>query len=218
MRKEKEAEAFERGQVAEKKAQAHIEIARKESEAARLQAEEVVKKEIDKEKIMIDAEAVKEKKRIEAEGEALAILKVKRATAFGIKSILDAKADGYKRIVEACANDTNAAAVMLLIEKIEEIVKTQANAIKDLKIDKITVWDSSSGEGNSSTANFIQNLFKILPPAHEVSELGGLELPEYLGRLVKDAKKIIDEAKKKEVKSKKSEAQVPISKTSEKQM
>ena len=70
-----------------------------------------------------------------------------------------------------------------MIEKIEEIVATQVEAIKNLKIDKVTVWDSGAGNGGtSSTASFISSLVKSLPPLHEVAEMAGVELPEYLGR------------------------------------
>ena len=42
---------------------------------------------------------------------------------------------------------------LLLIEKLPELVKTQVEAIKNIKIDKITVWDSGndkeSGQGST---------------------------------------------------------------------
>ena len=71
----------------------------------------------------------------------------------------------------------------LLIEKLEQIVHTQVEAIKNLKIDKITVWDSGGGAGGagSSTANFASSLIKSLPPLHEVARMAGIELPEFLG-------------------------------------
>ncbi|HYX33475.1 MAG TPA: hypothetical protein VE954_10205, partial [Oligoflexus sp.] len=68
------------------------------------------------------------------------------------------------------------------IEKIEQIVATQVEAIKNVKIDKVTVWDSGSGD-SSSTANFLSNMIKSLPPLHEVAKMAGVQLPEYLGRM-----------------------------------
>ena len=61
-------------------------------------------------------------------------------------------------------------ATLLMIEKIEEVVATQVEAIKNLKIDKITVWDSGSGAegGGSSTANFLSSMVKSLPPLQDV--------------------------------------------------
>jgi flotillin len=72
-----------------------------------------------------------------------------------------------------------------MIEKIEEIVARQVEAIQNLKIDKITVWDSGGGDGKgSSTANFVSSLIKSLPPIHEVAGMAGVELPAYLGKVV----------------------------------
>jgi len=77
---------------------------------------------------------------------------------------------------------------MLLIEKLEEIVKLQVEAIKNIKIDKITVWDSGSSDGKgSSTANFISQFTKSLPALHDVASLAGLELPQYLGKISPDS-------------------------------
>ncbi len=107
------------------------------------------------------------------------------AEAKGIRQVLQSKATGYASLVQSCSGDTKSAATLLMIEKIEEIVATQVEAIKNLKIDKVTVWDSGAGNGGtSSTASFISNLVKSLPPLHEVAEMAGVELPEYLGRLV----------------------------------
>jgi flotillin len=74
-----------------------------------------------------------------------------------------------------------------MTEKIEEIVTLQTEAIKNIKIDKITVWDSGGsnggGNGGSSTSNFMSNLIKSLPPLHEVAGMAGVELPDYLGNI-----------------------------------
>lgn len=66
-----------------------------------------------------------------------------------------AKAKGYKQLVEACGNDAKSSSTMLLIEKLEEIVRLQTEAIKNIKIDKITVWASGNNEKGSSTSHFI---------------------------------------------------------------
>ena len=43
-----------------------------------------------------------------------------------------------------------------MTEKIEDIVALQVEAIKNIKIDKVTVWDSGSGaDGKGGTANFL---------------------------------------------------------------
>jgi flotillin len=184
---EREAEARQRGEVARKRAQVEIQKATALAETERLTAEEVIREEIDKRKIEIAAEAEAEKTRREARGQADAILAKYTAEADGIRQVLDAKAAGYASLVDSCRGDARAAATLLMTEKIETIVSKQVEAIQNLKIDKITVWDSGgsggSGGGGSSTANFLSSLIKSLPPIHDVAGMAGVELPEYLGNV-----------------------------------
>ncbi len=186
----KQAEAQRLGEVAKREAEAEIQKAQYKAESERLRAAEVVKQEIEKEKIEIAAAAIAEKKRREAKGEADAILMKYEAEAQGIRQVLESKAQGYSSLVLSCNGDAKAAATLLMIEKIEDIVTTQVEAIKNLKIDKITVWDSgTNGNGNgkgSSTANFVSSLIKSLPPLQDVAEMAGVELPSFLGRTVEE--------------------------------
>lgn len=187
---EKQAEASQRSQVAAQNAEATIQKARALAQTQFLEAEQIVPQEIEKRKIQINAEAEAQSKIITAKGEAEAILLVKQAEAEGIRKLLDAKAAGYKQLFEACGEDTKSAATMLLIEKLEEIVKLQVEAIKNIKIDKITVWDSGSADGkSSSTANFISQFTKSLPALHDIASLAGLELPQYLGKVSQEPTK-----------------------------
>lgn len=183
---QQEAEAAQRGQIAQQQAYAEINRAKTLAELQRFEAEEIVPKEIERRKIEIAAAADAAKQRIEAEGKAAAILSIKEAEAEGVRKVLMAKAEGYRMLVEACANNSQDAATMLMIEKLEEIAKLQAEAIKNLKIDKITVWDSGSSEkGGSSTSNFVSSMIKTLPPLHEIAAMSGVNLPAYLGDLQK---------------------------------
>ena len=70
-----------------------------------------------------------------------------------------------------------------LKEKIEEIVARQTEAISNLQIDKITVWDSGNGGEGGSTANFVSSLIHSLPPVHDVAKMAGVDLPDYLGSM-----------------------------------
>lgn len=184
---EREAEATQRSQVAKQQAEAEIQRARALAQAQFLEADQIVPQEIKKKKIRIEAEAEAQSKVLIAKGEAEAILAIKQAEAEGLLKVLDAKSIGYKQLFEACGHDAKNASTMLLIEKLEEIVKLQVEAIKNIKIDKITVWDSGSGNGDakggSSTSNFISQLVKSLPALHDIAELAGLELPQYLGNM-----------------------------------
>ena len=82
----KKADAFKRGEVAKRAAAEEIQKAQYKAEAERLNAEEVVQKEIEKRKIEIAAEAEAEKTRREAKGQADATLLKYEAEAKGIRS------------------------------------------------------------------------------------------------------------------------------------
>jgi flotillin len=187
---EKEAEAHRRGEVAKQEAEAEIQKSKASAETRRLEAEQVVPREIEKRKIEIDAEAKAEQNRKIARGEADAIISVKTAEAEGIQKVLNSKAQGYDALVKSAKNNTKDVATLLMVEKLEEIVKLQTEVIKNIKIDKITVWDSGNGENGSSTANFMSNMIKTLPPLHDVAKLAGLNLPDYLGNVENEAKPV----------------------------
>ena len=74
--------------------------------------------------------------------------------------------------------------MLLLLEKLPELVKTQVEAIKGIKIDQVTVWDSgaTAPNGKGSTANFLSGLMKSVPPLSELFDMAGLDLPEYLAK------------------------------------
>lgn len=191
-RREIEAEALRRATAAEKIAQAKAleesyvaeqsaEIARANREKASLEADVIVKSEIEKQKKVIEAEAMAEEIRRKAKGEADAIFAKLEAEARGSFEILSKQAEGFKRIVESAGANPDAAVKLLIADKLEKLVEIQVQAIKNLKFDKITVWDSGHQEGNTSTANFASSLFKSIPPMKELFDMAGMELPKYLG-------------------------------------
>ena len=177
----KRASALQQAEVAKYEAQVAIQQALYKAEQERLRAEEVVRQEIDKSKVEIAAEAEAERIRRHAQGEADGILAKYQAESQGILKLLESKAEGYRKLVESVGGDAQAASTLLMIEKLEELVAKQVEAISNLKIDKITVWDSGGNGEGSSTSNFISNLFKSLPPLQDISEMAGVQLPEYLG-------------------------------------
>jgi hypothetical protein len=71
--------------------------------------------------------------------------------------------------------------VPILIEKLPELVRTQVEAVKNIKIDKITVWDSGNNgdNGAGSTAAFLE-MMKTVPPLNDLFNMAGLNLPTYL--------------------------------------
>lgn len=190
--RQKQAEAERSATAAEKvaeakaqqesyKAQQEAELAKADRERAAQTADEVVKAEIAKTKIEIAAEAEAEKTRREAKGQADAIFAKMEAQAKGMKEILDKQAEGFKNLVAAAGNDPQKAAMLLIVDKLPEIIKIQVEAVKAIKIDKITVWDSGSKDGNGSTANFISGMMKSVPPLQNLFQMAGMELPEWLG-------------------------------------
>ena len=165
--------------VAKEVAEKLAEEARAEREQARLNAEIVVPANARREKILINADAEKQQAIKIAEGEAQATLARMTAEGKGVQAILDGKAEGYHRLVQSC-DSAEQAASLLLIEKLQEIARIQAQAIQDLPIDKIFVWDTGGeGQGMSGLG---QRMMGALPPMHELAKQIGLDLPEYLGK------------------------------------
>ncbi len=98
--------------------------------------------------------------------------------------MLESKAVGYLELVKGCNGDAKAAATLLMTEKIEQIVQLQVEAIRNIKIDKVTVWDSAGGgKDGTATSNFLSGLIKSLPPLHDVAGMAGIDLPKYLGEM-----------------------------------
>ena len=193
-RREKEAEANRLATAAEKVQQAkalqeayaaekEAELARAERERSTQQANIIVPEEIEKQRRIIEAEAEAEKARVKAKGEADAIYAKMEAEAKGLYEILTKQAAGYDKMVQAAGGDANKAYMLLLLEKLPELVKTQVEAVKGVNIDHVTVWDSGNGaDGKGSTANFVSGLMKSVPPLSDLFDLAGMNLPEYLGK------------------------------------
>jgi flotillin len=174
-----QAKALEEAYAAEKEA----EVARAERDKAAQNADIVIPALIDKEKIEIAAEAIAEQTRRHAKGDADAIFMKMQAEANGIFEILTKQAEGFKRLVVAAGDDPNSAVKLMIADKLPELVKTQVEAVKNLKIDKITVWDNmgSGKDGNSPTsAKFLSGMLGSIPPFEELFKMAGMELPEYL--------------------------------------
>lgn len=179
-----EAEAKKAAYEAEKQA----ELKRAEREAATQKANIIVPAEIEKEKVIIEAEAEAEKQRRIAKGEADAIFLEMEAEARGTFEILSKQAAGYKLMVESAGKNARDAVLMMIAERLPELVETQVEAIKNIKIDKVTVWDSGNGDGSSSTANFMKGMMGAVPPLEDLFKLAGMELPNYLKGKSSDSK------------------------------
>jgi flotillin len=189
--REQQADANRRALMAEKvqaaraleesyKAERDAEMSRANRERASQEADIIVKAEIGKRQIEIAAEAEAERNRRTAKGEADAIFATMEARARGINEILSKQAAGFQKIVEAAGGNTDAAVRLMIADKMEELIKVQVEAIKNLKIDKVTVWDGMS-EGKPATANFLSGMLKSIPPLSDLFDMAGMQLPKYLG-------------------------------------
>ncbi|MET6989303.1 flotillin family protein [Sediminicola arcticus] len=193
------AKALEESYAAEKDA----ELARADRERSSQMADIIVPAEIDKKKVEIDAEAEAERIRRRAKGEADAILFKAQAEAQGLLEVLTKQAKGLDEIVKAAGNNPKDAVLLLIADKLPELVRIQAEAIKNIKIDKVTVWDSGSktADGKGSTANFISGMYKSVPPLQEMFNMAGMQLPEYLKGKELEAENTEANSKKSETKT-----------------
>ncbi len=206
LRRQREAEA-ERNAVATEKiqkanameeafaAEKAAEMARAEKERATQEADIIVKAEIQRRKLELEAEAQAEQIRRLARGEAEAIFMKQKAQADGLYEMLKKQADGFDQIVKATNGNPREAVLMLIADKLPELVKTQVEAIKNIKIDRVTVWDngSESSDGGNSTSKFISGLYKSVPPLNDLFNMAGMDLPGYLGNEIKQANSSAEE-------------------------
>lgn len=195
LRREKEAEsmriavAAEAVQAAKAKEEAYAsqreaEQARAELERATQQADVIIKAQIEKEQIEINAEAEAEVTRRKARGEADAIFATMDAQARGLQEMLSKQAYGIKQLVEAAGGSADDAVKLIVADKLQDLMQIQVDAIKNIKIDKVTVWDSmggGNGTGTPATANFLSGMMKAIPPMNELFKQVGMDIPSYLG-------------------------------------
>ena len=210
---ERKAEADKRAEIASKTAKAQADQAaynaekvtqeaRQARDEAFARADKVAQANAEKEKVRVDAEAKALVAKIEAEGRASAIraqaqgeadatIARAKADAEAIKVKLIAEADGKKALLDAQAEglakfaNADAAVQILVAQQIPELARTQAEAIKSLKIDKVVVMGGGA-TGNAGAGAFVQDLFRNVMPLHETAEAAGITLPGLLGTLKSD--------------------------------
>jgi flotillin len=187
----KKAEAYRMGETKKVEAEAAVieaeHLARAKAalaEATRVEnqrrAELEAPAKAEKAKILVEAEAEAAKRRIEAEGEASAIFAKLEAEARGQYEILAKKGEGLKQIIDACGG-AQPAFQMMMLEHFDNLVEASAKAISNIKFDKVVVWEGNGQNGTSSTANWLHNMARTLPPMMQVmKDVGGIEIPETL--------------------------------------
>lgn len=183
------------------KAQQEAELARADREKAHQQAEQIVRAEIEKERLRIDSEAKAAQTRILQEGQSAAYIAQKQAEAEGMRrvaegeaagikakltaeaegtqALLDAKAAGFDKLLKVSQN-ADGATKLLIAENIVRIAEIQAGAIKGLQFEKVVVMGGGAQGGGAG--QFIQDLYKGVLPINEIAKSVGLDLPSYLGK------------------------------------
>jgi flotillin len=195
-----EAEAFQKGETRQREADAGVReaqylaeartaaaLAQKIEQEKRAELEAVAK--AAKAQQIVDAEAVADVTRIEALGHAAAIYAKLEAEARGNYEILAKKGEGLKRIIDACGGAQPAFQLMML-EHIDHLSETASKAISNIKFDKVVVWDGGKADGTGgATAGFLQGLSRTLPPMLQImKDVGGVQMPDYWGKLVDEGK------------------------------
>jgi len=196
-----EAEAYQIGETRKREAEAAVQEAQYRAlakaalaEAEKVEAEQRAKLEAqakaEKAKIIVDAEAAAERRRLEAQAEADAVFAQLEAEARGQYEQLAKKAEGLKQIVSACGGSQEAFQ-MLMLEHMDRLSETAAQAISNIKFDKVVVWDSgqnghaANGEPRGAAAGFLRDMARTLPPMMQImQEIGGVKMPEYFGKMV----------------------------------
>ncbi|WP_425263016.1 flotillin family protein [Vibrio owensii] len=178
-----QAQASETSEVREQKARKAIEESREEAELAARRVEEVVDQKIEAEKAVVEAEGIAKAIEVKAKADANALLVKYEAEAEGLRKVMEAKAEGYQKLIEASGQNAPA---LLLIEKMEEIMRIQMEAIKEIKIDKITVWDGGNGNGENGLKGFVKDFATMAPQLHELAGQAGIKLPSFMGEVAQD--------------------------------
>ena len=158
-RREREADAQRRAVSAEKIAAAKAlqdayaaeqaaELARAAREKATLEADILVKAEIEKRQKEITAEAEAEQLRRRARGEADAIFAKMEAEGRGLQEMLTRQAAGLAEVVKAAGgNASDASGSWSQISS--GLFKIQVEAVKKSQIDKVTVWYRGGKDGTT---------------------------------------------------------------------
>ena len=211
--REKEAEAMKQAVTAENvqaakakeesyAAEQAAETARAAREKATKEADIIVATEIEKRKTEIEADAQAENRRRIAKGEADAIFAKMEAEARGLYETLSKQAEGMDKLVKA-AGTADEAVRLMIADKLETLVQAQVEAIRNIKIDKVTVWDGGqNADGKTATANFLSGMLKSLPPLDDVYSMAGLKMPQVVAPTkVEDKVEAKDETKAEEPKT-----------------
>lgn len=152
-----------------------VEAARAKKVEAALRADEIVPAEIARNKVEIEADAVAEKAKREAKGQADAILLKAKAEAEAIRlkgeaegaakaALLKADADNFTQMLEASQTHPEIAVQFKMVDNYVKIAEAQAEAYQNLKLGDVKVY------GNADTAgDFMSKLMGSIAPVLDIT-------------------------------------------------
>ncbi len=68
-----------------------------------------------------------------------------------------------------------------MLEHLDTLAHTAAQAISNIKFDKVVVWENggANGSGTNNTAHFLQGMARAMPPMMQIlKDIGGVEIPD----------------------------------------
>ena len=133
--------------------------------------------------LKIAAEARASAVRTDADAEAYAITVRGTAEADAQRRVNETRVELFETLVKACNGDTNAVVNIMMTEKAEVIAATYAQALSNIKFDKITLMGGSEGKGGAGIADFIRDFAGCLPSIHEMAHTTGIALPALFGSM-----------------------------------
>jgi flotillin len=192
----KQAEAFQTAETRKREAEAHVLEAQNKAmaraalaNAERVEAERRAELEApakaEKARKIVEAEAAAEQVKLAAAADADATRMRLAAQAQGEYDVLSKRAEALGELVTK-AGGAQQAFALLMADQIKDIAKTAADAISGIKIDKVVVWDNGKGaNGDGGVPGFVRGMASSLPPVmHMLRDITGVELPDYLGKMV----------------------------------
>ena len=170
-----EAEATRMRGLATAETNAIAETKKAEAEAAAIRMKAEAEATATKAKQLAEAEGIRAKQLAEAEG----IRAKKLAEAEGIKAALLAEAEGMEKKAEAYNKYNKAAVTEMIVNILPEMAGRIAEPLA--RIEKITVIDSGSGNGENGVGNLAGNVGSVLAKTLEtVKETTGIDFKEII--------------------------------------
>jgi len=74
-------------------------------------------------------------------------MSLKQAEGWGIKAVLEGRAEGFRQLVASAGGNASEAVVVLVADQLPAMIDSQMKGISNLKIDKVIVWGGGEQGG-----------------------------------------------------------------------